>query len=155
MDIKILEDRLGKLFSDAIDVHDTIWYSETETLRDAILDMVVGLPDEVAACNLIHSQRKQTRTRHKRSYRKTMTNRLSREEGLQLSERVRIYHDPKTESVVAGSCLAYCSCEIFPGTHQHRTCIGGTAIATVKATKKYGMRQREADRIYANDPNTD
>jgi len=31
------EAELDKLFATAIDVKDTIWYSETETLRDAIL----------------------------------------------------------------------------------------------------------------------
>jgi len=31
------EERLDKLFSEAIDVHDTVWYSDSETLRDAIL----------------------------------------------------------------------------------------------------------------------
>lgn len=31
------EREIDKLFDDAIDVHDTVWYSKTETLRDAIL----------------------------------------------------------------------------------------------------------------------
>lgn len=30
------ESKLDELFNNAIDVHDTVWYSETETLRDAI-----------------------------------------------------------------------------------------------------------------------
>ena len=42
MDIEIIEEKLDKLFDDAIGVKDTIWYSETETLRDAILDMISG-----------------------------------------------------------------------------------------------------------------
>ena len=33
------EKKLDKLFDDAIDVKDTIWYSKHETLRDAILTM--------------------------------------------------------------------------------------------------------------------
>jgi len=151
MDIKKLEDRLDKLFADAIDVNDTIWYSKTETLRDAILDLIVELPDEIAACNLIQSQRRQSRVRHRRSYRKSITMHLSIEEGLQLSMRLRIHYDPKTNAVVVNPALAYCSHEIFPGTNQHRTCMGGSAIATVKSRKKYGMRQRAADRIYAKE----
>ncbi|MFZ3385332.1 MAG: hypothetical protein WA144_15535 [Candidatus Methanoperedens sp.] len=31
------EKRLDKLFEEAIGVNDTVWYSKTETLRDAIL----------------------------------------------------------------------------------------------------------------------
>lgn len=31
---------LDELFDDAIDVEDTIWYSKTETLRDAIYSMI-------------------------------------------------------------------------------------------------------------------
>lgn len=31
------EEKLDKLFEDAIDVLDTIWYTDGETLRDAIL----------------------------------------------------------------------------------------------------------------------
>jgi len=31
------EHKLDKLFEEAIDVKDTIWYTESETLRDAIL----------------------------------------------------------------------------------------------------------------------
>lgn len=151
MDIEIFKDRLGKLFSDAIGIEDTVWYSETETLQDAIIDMALKLPDELAACNLIHSQRIQSRTRHKRSHRKSITTRLSIEEGRQLSMRLLIHHDPKTGSVVAESSLAYYDREIFPGTNQHRTCTSGSAIATVQANKKYGMRQREADRIYKKD----
>ena len=34
---RTFEERLDKLFSEAIDVNDTIWYSKSETLRDAIL----------------------------------------------------------------------------------------------------------------------
>ncbi len=151
MNIKTLEDRLDKVFSDAIGVEAIVWYSETKTLRDAIVEMIVDLPDEIAACNLIQSQRRDGRIRHSRSYRKSITTRISIEEGRQLSARLRIHHDPKTGSVVAESSLAYCKYEIFPGTNQRRTCVGGTAIKTVKARKKYGMRQREADRIYAND----
>jgi len=40
MNIEAIEDKLDELFSDAIDVEDTIWYSETETLRDAIVNMI-------------------------------------------------------------------------------------------------------------------
>ena len=40
MDIEMIEEKLDELFADAIDVEDTIWYSETETLRDAILNMI-------------------------------------------------------------------------------------------------------------------
>jgi hypothetical protein len=151
MNIKILKDRLDTLFSDAIGTENTVLYSETETLIDAICVLVDRLPDEVAACNLIQSQRRQCRVRHKRSYRKSITKRLSIEEGQQLSTRLRIHYDPKTNSVVVNPALSYCKHEIFPGTNQHRTCIGGTVIKTVKDKKRYGMRQREADRIYAND----
>lgn len=41
MDIETIEDRLDKLFADAIDVDDTIWYSEMETLRDAIFNLFI------------------------------------------------------------------------------------------------------------------
>lgn len=151
MDIKILEDRLDELFHDAIGVEDTIWYSKTETLRDAIIDMVVELPSEIAACNLIQSQRKQGRIRHKRSWRKSITMRLSVEEGIQLSARIRIHYDPKTDSVVVNPSLSYHKHEIYPGTNQHRTCIGGSAIAIIKSKRIYGMRQRAADIIYAKE----
>ena len=40
MDIEIIGDKIDKLFADAIGVTDTIWYTETETLRDAIINMV-------------------------------------------------------------------------------------------------------------------
>lgn len=33
------EKELMKLFADAIDVQDTIWYSDTETLYDAIVSL--------------------------------------------------------------------------------------------------------------------
>jgi hypothetical protein len=33
MDIEIIEEKLDKLFDDAIGVEDTIWYSETETFN--------------------------------------------------------------------------------------------------------------------------
>jgi len=35
------EEELDKLFEDAIDVKDTVWYSEHETLRDAIIRISV------------------------------------------------------------------------------------------------------------------
>lgn len=41
MDIETIAEKLDKLFADAIDVDDTIRYSEAETLRDAILDLFV------------------------------------------------------------------------------------------------------------------
>ena len=41
MDIETIAEKLDTLFADAIDVDDTIWYSEVETLRDAILDLFV------------------------------------------------------------------------------------------------------------------
>ena len=31
------QEKLDQLFAESIDVTDTIWYSKTETLRDAIL----------------------------------------------------------------------------------------------------------------------
>ena len=34
---RTFEERLDKLFSEAVGVEDTIWYTNTETLRDAIL----------------------------------------------------------------------------------------------------------------------
>lgn len=151
MNIKTLEYRLDKLFSEAIGVKDTIWYSKTETLRDAICDLVARLPDETAACNLINSQRQQGRVRHKRSYRKSITMRLSIEDGLQLSTRLRIHYDPKTDSVVINPSLSYCKHDIFPGTNQHRTCIGGTVVATIKSKREYGRRYRSADRVYAKE----
>jgi hypothetical protein len=40
--IEIIEEKIDKLFADAIDVDDTIWYTKTETLRDAIIHMVDG-----------------------------------------------------------------------------------------------------------------
>ena len=40
MDIEIVEEKIDKLFADAIDVKDTIWYTETETLRDAIIRII-------------------------------------------------------------------------------------------------------------------
>ncbi|MCK4679271.1 MAG: hypothetical protein KAT48_14145 [Bacteroidales bacterium] len=40
MDIKIIENNLNEIFQDAEDVKDTIWYSDIETLFDAILTMV-------------------------------------------------------------------------------------------------------------------
>jgi len=33
------ENELDKLFRDSVDVNDTIWYSETQTLRDAIVEL--------------------------------------------------------------------------------------------------------------------
>ena len=48
MDIEIVEEKLDKLFDEAIGVEDTIWYSETETFRDAILDMI---GDEISLNN--------------------------------------------------------------------------------------------------------
>lgn len=112
MDIKIFEDRLDKLFSDAIGVDDTIWYSETETLRDAICDLVIKIPEVVAAehnrwlCNI----------RHRRSYTKSITMRLSIEVGRQVSTRLRIAYDPKMDSVSVNPSLRYCGADIFPGT---------------------------------------
>ena len=35
--IKVFEAELDFLFDNAIDVEDTIWFDETETLRDAIM----------------------------------------------------------------------------------------------------------------------
>ena len=32
--------KIDKLFNDALDVKDTIWYTEVETLRDAILRII-------------------------------------------------------------------------------------------------------------------
>lgn len=40
MDIEIIEDKIDKIFEDAIGVIDTIWYSDSETLRDAIVSMI-------------------------------------------------------------------------------------------------------------------
>ena len=40
MDIKTIENNLNEIFQDAEDVKDTIWYSDIETLFDAILTMV-------------------------------------------------------------------------------------------------------------------
>lgn len=34
-----IDEKLKKLFDDAVGVEDTIWYSETETLYEAILDL--------------------------------------------------------------------------------------------------------------------
>lgn len=149
--IKIFKDRLDKLFSDAIGVEDVIWYSETETLRDAICDLVVKFPDEMAACSLIESQRKHSRIRHKRSYLKSITTRLSIEDGGQLSTRLKIEYDPKTDAVVVNPSLSYCGHEIFPRTNRHRSCMSGTAITTLKYKRIYGMRLRAANRIYAKD----
>ncbi len=36
------EEELDRLFAEAIDVKDTIWYSKHETLRDAILEMSIN-----------------------------------------------------------------------------------------------------------------
>ena len=35
-----IEEKLKKLFDNAMDVTDTIWYSPTETLYDAILSLI-------------------------------------------------------------------------------------------------------------------
>ena len=35
-----IEEKLKKLFDNAIDISDTIWYSPTETLYDAILSLI-------------------------------------------------------------------------------------------------------------------
>ena len=40
MNIEAIEDELDNLFDTAIGVTDTIWYSKTETLRDAIVNML-------------------------------------------------------------------------------------------------------------------
>jgi len=40
MNIERIEDNLDNLFDEAIGVEDTIWYSKTETLRDAIINML-------------------------------------------------------------------------------------------------------------------
>ncbi len=40
MNIEVIESKLGDLFDNAIDVDDTIWYSKTETLYDAIIYML-------------------------------------------------------------------------------------------------------------------
>lgn len=40
MGIVAIEEKLDELFESAIGVDDTIWYTETETLRDAIMDMI-------------------------------------------------------------------------------------------------------------------
>lgn len=41
--MKNFEAQLDKLFEEAIDVQDTIWYSETQTLRDAIVELYEDL----------------------------------------------------------------------------------------------------------------
>ena len=40
MNIEAIEDEIDNLFDTAIGVTDTIWYSKTETLRDAIVNML-------------------------------------------------------------------------------------------------------------------
>ena len=40
MNIEAIEDELDNLFDTAIGVTDTIWYSKTETPRDAIINML-------------------------------------------------------------------------------------------------------------------
>lgn len=40
MDIEIVEDKIDKLFDNAIGVEGTILYTETETLRDAIVRII-------------------------------------------------------------------------------------------------------------------
>ena len=40
MDIEIIDEKLNRIFNDAIGVNDTIWYSESETLLDCILTML-------------------------------------------------------------------------------------------------------------------
>lgn len=41
------EEELDKLFSDAIGVHDTIWYTNHETLRDAIMGLYFRKLNEI------------------------------------------------------------------------------------------------------------
>jgi len=41
--MKNFEKELDILFAGAIDVKDTVWYSETETLRDAILALYLDV----------------------------------------------------------------------------------------------------------------
>ncbi len=40
MGIVAIEEKLDELFESAIGVDDTIWYTKTQTLRDAIMDMI-------------------------------------------------------------------------------------------------------------------
>ena len=47
----VFEERLDFLFNSAIDVKDTIWYTESETLRDAILNMFCELEAHRTWCN--------------------------------------------------------------------------------------------------------
>ena len=40
MDIEIVEEKIDRVFDNAIGVKDTIWYTKTETLRDAIIRII-------------------------------------------------------------------------------------------------------------------
>lgn len=48
---KAFEERLDFLFDNAIDVNDTVWYTKTETLRDAILSMFCEIETHRTWCS--------------------------------------------------------------------------------------------------------
>ena len=94
-----------------------------------------GMDDTTAACNLIDKSRKSTRKKSMRSFRKSITTRISIEHGRQLSVSMQVMYDPKTDSVVVGIGLRYCRHAVHPGTKQGRNCHSQRGINILHASR--------------------
>lgn len=94
------------------------------------------LPDTIAACNLIKTERKAARNKQRRSYYKGITQRLSVNEGRHLSAFLKIVYDPKNDSVTVNQGLIYCLRAIFPGTNRKRTCTNEAALDALDGSRR-------------------
>lgn len=98
--------------------------------------------DTTATCNMIAQNRLTHKKRQLRSYDKSITTRLSKENGRQLSQALRIFYDPKNNSITFAVCLRYFTRSIFPDISQKRTCTNAAGLAALEKGRANARRQR-------------
>lgn len=107
--------------------------------------------DRILACNLLMSAKRSRRKRLARTYTKNITTRLSKEEGFQLSIGLRLWYDPKNDSVYIASSLQYRQSHIHPSTNRRLTCHNQAGIDNLMASRaavSTRRRQLKDDPIY-------
>ena len=110
------------------------------------------LPDNVAACNLIKSIRKEEREYARRNRRtKAITIPLEMVEGKQLSAFLAVSANIATGTVcIQGCALSFHKQRIHPETHQKRQCGTEKALKLLRDARKYsreGSQKRKTKNL--------